>query len=522
MIATREHERLTIQKALDAGKTPLERNKLGQFATPSALAGQVLDAARELLPSHTPIRFLDPAFGTGAFYSALLATFPEENISRAVGYEIDPYYGESARSLWQDSPLELNLRDFTKAPFPADEADRANLIVCNPPYVRHHHLDGADKLRLAQRALSAAGVRLSGLAGLYCHFLCISHAWLAANGIGVWLIPSEFMDVNYGQQVKDYLLSKVTLLRIHRFDPETTQFDDALVSSAVVFFRNATPPPNHSATFTFGESLLDPAVTREVSADEMRQANKWTGLVFADETDVDESAAATMKLSDLFTITRGIATGSNGFFVLPRLKAQELNLPEQFLRPILPSPRYLKDCKIEAARDGYPILPEPLCLLDCPLPQDQVQSQYPALWQYLEQGMNADVDKGYICAHRTPWYSQEQRPAASLLCTYMGRKGKTTDAFRFILNKSKATAANVYLLLYPKPHVAAALRQRPELLEAVWHALNQIPPDSLKHVGRVYGGGLHKLEPRELANAPADEIGQLLNISTQHRQAMLF
>jgi adenine-specific DNA-methyltransferase len=33
------------------------------------------------------------------------------------------------------------------------------------------------------------------------------------------LIPSEFMDVKYGGPLKQYLLDKVTLLRIHRFDP---------------------------------------------------------------------------------------------------------------------------------------------------------------------------------------------------------------------------------------------------------------------------------------------------------------
>jgi hypothetical protein len=42
------------------------------------------------------------------------------------------------------------------------------------------------------------------------------------------LIPSEFMDVNYGAAVKRYLLNKVTLLHIHRFDPHDVQFGDAL------------------------------------------------------------------------------------------------------------------------------------------------------------------------------------------------------------------------------------------------------------------------------------------------------
>lgn len=60
---------------------------------------------------------------------------------------------------------------------------------------------------------------------------------MAEGGVAGWLVPSEFMDVNYGKGVKYYLLSRVTLLHIHRFDPNDVQFADALVSSAVVWFR---------------------------------------------------------------------------------------------------------------------------------------------------------------------------------------------------------------------------------------------------------------------------------------------
>ena len=38
-----------------------------------------------------------------------------------------------------------------------------------------------------------------------------------------------------------YLRERVTLLHIHRFDPGDVQFADALVSSAVVWFRNSPP-----------------------------------------------------------------------------------------------------------------------------------------------------------------------------------------------------------------------------------------------------------------------------------------
>src|SRR5476651_677054 len=86
-----------------------------------------------------PVRFLDPAIGTGSFYAALLREWAGEGIAAATGFEIDAHYGEPCRSLWQDTPLQLWLADFTKAAAPSREAGRFNLVICNPPYVRHHH-----------------------------------------------------------------------------------------------------------------------------------------------------------------------------------------------------------------------------------------------------------------------------------------------------------------------------------------------------------------------------------------------
>jgi hypothetical protein len=82
--------------------------------------------------------------------------------------------------------------------------------------------------------------------------------------------------------------------------------------------------------------------------------------------------------------------------------------------------------------------------------------------------------------------------------------------FRFILNHSKATATNVYLMLYPKPALAKVLLDKPELLKDVWQALDRISDEALMGEGRVYGGGLHKLEPRELGNALAERILEVL------------
>src|SRR5580658_6077319 len=66
-IARIERRRLALQQARDRLRSPQQRNRLGQFATPAALAREMLQYAHELLGS-TAVRFLDPAIGTGAFY----------------------------------------------------------------------------------------------------------------------------------------------------------------------------------------------------------------------------------------------------------------------------------------------------------------------------------------------------------------------------------------------------------------------------------------------------------------------
>jgi hypothetical protein len=315
------------------------------------------------------------------------------------------------------------------------------------------------------------------------------------------------MDVNYGKAVKKYLLQQVTLLRIHRFDPNDVQFGDALVSSAVVWFRRSRPPRSHEVEFTFGGPLATPVVRKMVSIADLAREAKWTRYPVSDVREVNSGP----RLKDFFKIQRGLATGDNKFFIMTAEAAAARDLPKQFLRPILPSPRYMPDDEIAGEADGTPIIGRPLFLLDCRLPEDEVRTRYPSLWAYLQTGV-PDVSERYLCAHRSPWYSQEDRPAAPIVCTYMGRSdGKDgTAPFRFILNRSQATVANVYLLLYPKPALKSALDRDSGLLRRVWNILRSIRPGDLIDEGRVYGGGLHKMEPKELANVRAEAIATLL------------
>jgi adenine-specific DNA-methyltransferase len=506
-----ENKRRHEQARLDLAMGTELRNRLGQFSTPSSLADDIVRYCWEHWKRHPgPVRFLEPCVGTGCFFSSLRRIFPTDLIAQASGCELDAGHIQVARALWEEVGLQVKHADFLDETPPATQY---NLLITNPPYVRHHHLDPERKEQLQAFVRSRLHLRISGLAGLYCYFLLLADAWLADGALAVWLIPSEFMDVNYGTAVKHYLTQRVHLLHIHCFCPEDVQFDDALVSSAIVIYEKS-PPADQNITFSFGGSLRSPARKATLPHVALSPVQKWSKYIDGAGRNGGEPQPS-VRFGDLFTIKRGLATGNNRFFIMPRDRAQQLAIPDHFLRPILPSPRYIREPIIESDEAGYPKLTPQLTLIDCRLSEENVAKAFPRFWEYLLSGKAKGAHLTYLTSRRSPWYSQEDRPPPPYLCTYMGRTANGRKPFRFLWNKSQATAHNVYLLLYPRGMLRAALNPRPELHQPLFEALQSLDTDLIKSDGRVYGGGLFKMEPKELARIPAGFLIEALGIEAQ-------
>ncbi|HHY54851.1 MAG TPA: XamI family restriction endonuclease [Chloroflexi bacterium] len=496
-----EKQRFAMQKAIDTAKSSLERNRLGQFSTPYALARQMMAATLVHMSTDEHLRFLEPSVGSGVFFSALLAELDERVLRKAVGIEIDQGYLEVAEALWRERGLEVVNADFLTYAMEPGNAGRFNLLCTNPPYVRHHHLDPTQKVALQQVVRAQLGLLVSGLAGLYVYFVLLADAVLAEDAVASWLLPTEFFTVNYGSVLRQYLAQRVTLLALHQFDPDEVQFDDALVSSCIVTYRKRRPNRESRFVYTYGGNVTTPSIKREVMQSSILEASRWT---FSSETPQQlNRRSAELYLGDLFSVKRGIATGANDFFIITPETVVEYEIPAEFLKPILPGPRYLGSAVIERNESGAPLDVQPLYLLACTLPPEVVEQRHPGLWSYLQRGVAQKIHERYLCASKEVWYYPERRQPSLFLATYMGRvSGRSDTPIRFYLNLSDALVTNVFLHLYPRSGLMRLLagdrRRMVELLDA----LNRITITDVVQNGRFYGGGLHKVEPKELITLP--------------------
>lgn len=510
-----EAERFRRQKEVDASKSLPERNVNGQYSTPFELAHVMVGQAlrdRHWQSGDGAVHVFEPACGSGVFLSALLA-IPHAPAFLFTGVERDPDYADICKSVFASKNVRIVEGDF----FIVSETEAfqasADVLVANPPYVRHHHLAFEDKLRLQSRVLRELGIQISGLSGLYVYFILLADRLLRAGAVASWLIPGEFLYTNYGKALREYLLKRVTLLRLHTFASEDVQFDDALVSSCIVTYRKAPPPADAEFEVTEGRYGAS-GFGRKWRCAELSSFSKW---VFKEQSETGKSQGVTV--GDLFRVTRGIATGNNGFFVLDEEHVSMAGIERDALTPLLPGPRFLRDAVIDADDQGEPQIEKRRYLLSLDAQPEEVERRYPRAYQYLREGERAGVPSGGLCKMRKLWYQQEKREPPQYLVSYMGRANPVTgQSVRFFLNRSKGIATNGFICLYPRPFLVDLLSGRPDRETELLACLNAVPPGHVDAAGRQYGGGLKKIEPRELSVMTVEKLPNWLCMPDQQQE----
>lgn len=469
------------------------------FITPPEYAQEMVEIALPFLKENY-IDFGDSSIGTGSLYLALLSAVRIERINSAIGVDVDENMAREARRKFTSRKLEVFHEDALLMNDNILSRKRSFMLV-NPPYNRSHDIPTEYRKRIEMLARENTGISVSGNAGLYVYHLLILDKWLKQNGLAVWLLPSSFLQTQYGLAVREYLTSKVTLLKIHTYDDRKEQFSNATISTTIIVFEKKEPNAFvNEVEVSHGFSAIQSTSAKIPLQSFVEEKDNWRKIILKSST---KEAKSEYRICDLFDIKRGLATGANSFFVIDRKRAKELKIPNFAIKPILPKSRFIKGNVIEAEDDGYPKLDKQLVLIDCNLPESVIEKEYPEFYKYLNTAKEPDkngkciVDRTLVRS-RTPWYKQEKRLPSMYLLTYMGRSKNTSPSLYFLLNKSNALALNTYLLLYPKSWLIDLFEQNKCLEDDLLMCLNDSAYLNIEDGVRVYAGALQKIEPKEL------------------------
>jgi adenine-specific DNA-methyltransferase len=463
-------------------RSPADRRDLGQFYTPD----RIVTAMCSWVLGMSPARAVDGGCGSGRYAVALRrAGFAGDLIA----VDVDPLATlmTKAHAAAAGVEVDVQLASFLELELPVVGGRTA--WVGNPPYLRHHGLAAGSKA-WAKRAAADVGVSVSGLAGLHALFFLA----VAANGrpgdVGCFITSSEWFDARYGSVVRDLLTGPTPLVRLDVVPPSTFTFDDAATTAAITSFtvgdEAGTPhlrivhDPSDLTHLDGGEPL-DP--------DQLSDTTSWSlllpGAVQA------QTAAHLVPLSTHMRVSRGIATGSNKFFVLPKDAAANADLLEH-TRPLVS-----RAIDILTAGGQVTAATLPKVLLDLPtvLPEGDV-----ALAAYVADGAAAGVPDGYLCSHRPQWWRVGVPAPAPIVATYMARQAPV-----FALNPDGAANLNNCHGLRPVEGFPA------DLVPVLVRWLNEHRAELVG--GRVYAGGLRKVEPRDMEAFMVPDLATLRQLA---------
>lgn len=381
-------------------------------------------------------------------------------------------------------------------------------VIGNPPYVRYQDFSGEARVRSRAAALRA-GVSLTGLASSWAAFTVHSALFLKPGGRLGLVLPAELLTVNYAADVRRFLMqhfrSVGLVLFVDRVFPGVQE--DVVLLLADGFDPTGTRGTDHCEIFQVQDAaaLSGFAVSRKWKP--TSPSAKWSGLMLSAAalsayTEATTSAGFSL-LERWGDTTLGMVTGNNKFFALSPARVDELGLqPNDLIRLCPPGSRHLRRLSFtDAARSNLGEAGAATWLFR-PAAQPSAAAQ-----RYIRAGEKAGVHLAYKCRVRTPWWRVPYLRPADLFLTYMN-----ADTPRITTNRARAHHLNSVhgVFLRPESRELAA-----QLLPVA--SVNSLTLLGAETVGRAYGGGMLKLEPREadLLPVPAPELVQ------EHRTALL-
>ena len=469
-----------------AGNLDAARKARGAYFTPPTIARFMADWA---VRSATD-RILEPSCGEASFLLAAGHRLRELGGlvlgDQLCGVELHRESAVIADRLLKEAGLcgTVVVDDY----FTSDLSGSFDVVIGNPPYVRYQDFSGAARRRSQEAALEV-GVNLSGLSSSWAAFVVQAAQHLKSGGRMALVLPAELLTVNYAATIRRFLLNRFSTVKLISF--EQLVFPDAL-EEVVLLLAEGSGPTDRLELYQASDAKDLPKSAATWTSVSAEGDSKWTAGLLPDEVESTYLQALQLtkfvSLSDWGRPYLGAVTGNNRWFALSNAEADDLGLAQaDLVRLSPPGSRHLRGLTFtdksweHLRREGKKVwlfYPE--------------STQNEAVVSRILDGERTGVANAYKCRVREPWWKVPLVRTPDLFLTYMNHA-----APQLVANRAKVEILNSVhgVELHP------GLKQvGMDLLPMAM--LNSITLLGAELVGRSYGGGMLKLEPREADSLP--------------------
>ena len=484
-----------------------QRKHLGAFYTPEDLAAALVRWAIR----RTTDRILEPSYGGCAFLWAayrrledLLAKSPARQL---YGCDVD---SKASRFLKEIPGLSERKRNFRTDDFlavsPGGDFGSFDVVVGNPPYVRHHWLPEAQRHSL-EMVRERSGALLPRTASLWAYFVLHAMSFLRPNGRLAMVLPGALITADYSEHVRNRLERSFRSVSLSIVKQRLF----AGVDERIVVIRADGFGAKHEGASLAVVNTVDDlsAVRRPIRTVAVRLGEpriQWKSILIGDQARAVferlQGRPDIHQLGAFAKVSIGAVTGANKYFVLSRREAAELELPRTALRPIVSSTRALPYLLLDSSRRRAAAERSGRASL---LFWPEGDLRHSAVRRYLRGDAARAARSAFKCRNREPWYAVPQCEAPDAFLTYVNEGPP-----RIVLNATVTTCTNaLHRLWWRSPSVLASA----QLIAISFYT--SVLALSAEIVGRDCGGGALKLEPTEAAKLilavpalPPEEIAE--------------
>lgn len=440
-------------------------NSTGKYYTPKYLA----DFLTKWAVRSPNDSILDPAAGDGAILKEAL-----KYCSNLTGVEIDKF---GCKKLKMSIPKAtvINSDFFLAAP----KLGKFDAVISNPPYIRSHIFKNA-----------------KGSASSWLYFLMESVKLLKQGGRLAFLLPREILFANYSKGILENLhtsFKSITVLitNFFAFDAQTRVIlllcdNDSKLG---ILFKNINNPSDLNL------ESLKPLVTNDWLYDLIPSYCKNSVKHQIESTSFQ-------PLASVADVRLGIVTGNNDYFLLSNEQITHWQLNKKNLQPAISSATHLKGSRFTKHDFNTMSRSGENCYLFTK--NDGKSSNH-----YIRFGEKNLIHTHYKCRIRHPWYSIKTPKTPDGFLSYM-----IGSIPKLVKNDARVLNTNNLHSVYT----------RDDLIFTSFY--NWITLISIEMLGRIYGGGVLKIEPRDSARivipkkrVPVQDIDKLLR-SGQFIQAV--